>query len=70
MVATKRRRAHAKRPALLNEADWMALFDQLARDTVSMSGDEFIRRLRAGEFGDPDERPEIMRLALLIPHGR
>ncbi|MEA2531954.1 MAG: hypothetical protein QOG89_3598 [Thermomicrobiales bacterium] len=48
-------------------------FDDLAQELMEVSGAEFIRRWDAGEFADiaddPD-RPEIMRLAMLIPFGR
>ncbi len=49
------------------------VFDTQAREVMAMSGEEFIRRWDAGEFrdiADDGERPEIMRLAMLIPFGR
>jgi hypothetical protein len=51
-----------------------ALFDGRARETVGMSGDEFIRRWDAGEFrpvacNTPEGR-KINRLVMLMPFGR
>lgn len=49
------------------------LFDEAARESVGMSGDEFIRRFDAGEFADiPDDAAHrnIIELTLLIPFGR
>ena len=47
-----------------------SLFDRQVRLALDMSGDEFLRKWDAGEFGEDTDRPEIMRLALLIPFGR
>jgi hypothetical protein len=50
------------------------MFDQEARLTVGMSGDEFIRRYDAGEFRDWDddtsEGHELAYLIMLMPFGR
>ena len=54
---------------MLNRDQWMGLVDRAARRELGMSGDEFIRRWEAGEFRDPDERPEVMRVAMLLPGG-
>jgi hypothetical protein len=43
------------------------LFDKAARYYLNMSGEEFIRKWEAGEFGDPDDRPEVMHLVMLLP---
>lgn len=46
------------------------LFDRKARQYLDVSGDEFIRRLEAGEYGDPDNDPKVMRLVMLLPFAR
>ena len=48
-------------------------FDEMARERVGMSGDEFIRRLDAGEFLDlPDdfEHSAYAELTILSSFGR
>jgi hypothetical protein len=60
-------------PRELSPEEGRAFFDQRARALVGMSGEEFIRRLDAGEFDavldDPDHDAH-MRLALLSSFGR
>ncbi len=46
------------------------LFDKKARQYFGISGDEFIRRFEAGEYGDPDDSPSVMRLVMLLPFAR
>lgn len=50
------------------------MIDRQARRYLDISGDEFIRRWDAGEFGDPDDRsknhPAVMRLGMLVPFVR
>ncbi len=46
------------------------LFDRKARQYLGVSGDEFIRRLEAGEYGDPDDDSRVMRLVMLLPFAR
>lgn len=61
------------RVELFDPAEMRLAFDAEARRSIGMSGDEFIRRWDAGEFpanADDGERPEIMRMALLISFGR
>jgi hypothetical protein len=48
-------------------------FDQRAREMVGMSGEEFLRRLDAGEFADiPDDREHraIIELGMMATLGR
>ena len=54
---------------MLDRDEWMTLVDRVARRELGISGEEFIRRWEAGEYGDPDERPEVMRVAMLLPSG-
>lgn len=53
----------------LDAGEARALFDAEVRRCFHMSGDEFIRKYEAGEFGDDDECPDVMRVAMLIPFG-
>jgi hypothetical protein len=58
-------------PRMLTREESHALFDSAARYYLGMSGEEFIRAWDAGEFpGDPDDRPELMHLVMLLPFGR
>lgn len=54
----------------LNAEESHELFDQQARRYLGVSGDEFVRRLEAGEYGDPDDDPRVMRLVMLLPFAR
>ncbi|MBI4491419.1 MAG: hypothetical protein HY690_01325 [Chloroflexi bacterium] len=47
-----------------------ALLDRQARRYLGMSGSEFVRRWDAGEFDGNPDRPEVMRVAMLLPFGR
>lgn len=57
-------------PHRLSRRERRALFDRLARRYLHMSGDEFIRAWDAGAFSDDPDRPEVMRVAMLIDFGR
>lgn len=52
---------------VLDREQGKALLDRQARRYLDMSGDEFVRAWRAGEFDDDPDQPEIMRVAMLIP---
>ncbi len=54
----------------LDDEESKAFFDQVARRWLNISGDEFLRAYDAGEFGDPDDDPNVMRVAMLMPFGR
>jgi len=74
MVTTARRRQIRHRPSNgriqeLNREEGRVLFDEQARKYLNMSGEEFLRAWDAGEFKDPD-RPEVLRVAMLIPFVR
>ena len=43
------------------------MLDKLARRYLNMSADEFIKAWESGEFDDEPDRPEVMRLAMLLP---
>jgi hypothetical protein len=53
----------------LNAQQGEELFDHAARHYMKMSGDDFLSRWRAGEFGDPENpyRPELMQVVVLLP---
>ena len=51
----------------------IALFDQQVRQTLDISGDEFLRRWDAGEYQpvpDTVEGRKVGRLAMMIPFAR
>lgn len=57
----------------LNDEEGRVLFDSTARELLGISGDEFLRRLRAGEYdGVPDdpEHWDILYLAMMGMGGR
>lgn len=58
---------------LSREEGW-ELFDRQARRYLDMSGEEFLKKWDAGEFGDPDDRtknpPGVMKMAMLLPFVR
>ena len=43
-----------------------ALLDRQARRYLGMSGEEFVRRYRAGEFAEVDT-PDVSRVLMLLP---
>ncbi len=47
-----------------------ALLDKQVRKYLHLSGDEFIKKWDAGEFDENPDRPEIMRLVMLIPFAK
>lgn len=61
------RNGHLRR---LSRAEARAILDGEARRTLGMSGDHFVRLWRRGRFKDPDSRPEVMRVAMLLPLAR
>lgn len=54
----------------LSEQEARELLDKQARRYLGMSGEEFIRAWDAGEFDADPDRPEVMRVAMLLPLGR
>lgn len=44
----------------------IALLDELAHEYLGIGGDEFVRRYRAGDFGDGCDT-DVMMLAMIIP---
>jgi hypothetical protein len=54
----------------LSPEEGFDLLDRQAMDTIGIDGDEFRRRWDAGEYGTEPDRPEIIRLVMLLPLGR
>ena len=57
----------------LTREEARALFDARAREWMGMSGEEFLRRLDAGEFDnifDDPNHPEILDLAMMRAFAR
>ena len=51
---------------LTYQEGWEVL-DRQARRYLDMSGEEFVEAWRAGKFDDNPDRPEVMRVAMLLP---
>lgn len=51
---------------ILTHEGALALFDEQAQRYLGMTGREFVRAWHAGAFRD-DDRPEVMRVAMLLP---
>ena len=45
------------------------LFDRAAHHYLGMSGQDFLRKWRAGEFKNPDAHPAVRHVAMLAPVG-
>jgi hypothetical protein len=50
----------------LDPEQWEQLVDEQARKYLGISGEEFERRLNAGEI-DIDDSPDVTRVAMLLP---
>jgi hypothetical protein len=50
----------------LSPKEWDQLVDEKARKLLGMSGEEFERRLNAGEI-DIDDSPDVTRVAMMLP---
>jgi len=44
-----------------------AILDRQARRYLQISGEEFIRRWKAGYWPHPDQVPGVMRVSMLLP---
>lgn len=73
MATTLRIKPKTRRPKdpwagfhLVSKAEGVAILDRQAHALLGMSGEEFIRKYRAGEIEDPD-RSEVVRVSMLIP---
>jgi len=59
--------ADAAAPHELSREEGLALLDRQARRYLGMSGDEFVQAWRSGQFDQDPDRPEVMRVAMLLP---
>jgi hypothetical protein len=53
---------------VLSRDEGEKLLDRQARRYLGMSGKDFVRQWKAKKIKDPD-RPEVMRVAFLLPFG-
>jgi hypothetical protein len=53
----------------MNESDGRAMFDDVSRDLLSVSGEQFLAAWDRGDY-ESDERDEVTHVAMLIPFGR
>ena len=51
----------------LSRSEGRKLLDQKARHYLHLSGDEFVRAWEEGRFDRDTDRPEVMRVAMLLP---
>ncbi len=54
----------------ISRTDGRALLDKQARRYLNISGDEFMYQWDAGRFIDNPDRPEVMRVAMLLDLAR
>ena len=54
---------------VLSKDEGEKLLDRQARRYLRMTGKEFVRKWKTKKIKDPD-RPEVMRVAFLLPFGR
>lgn len=54
------------RPRELSREEGRRVFDRAARTNLGMSGEEFLRKWDAGEFGADPEDPRVVTVAMLI----
>lgn len=53
----------------ISREEGVEILNQAARQNLDMTADEFVKLWDAGEIENPD-RPEVMRVAMLLPLGR
>jgi hypothetical protein len=54
----------------LTEGEAREVLDRQARRYLDMSGEDFVAAWDAGRFRHDDDRPEVVRVAMLLPLGR
>ena len=55
-------------PGPVSHEEGLAILDEQARARLGISRIEFLRRWDAGEYEGPDgDRPEVVKVAMLIP---
>ena len=51
----------------LSRAEGWQLLEAEAQHYLQMTAQQFMEDWRAGAFGDPDSRPEVLSVAMLLP---
>jgi hypothetical protein len=54
----------------LSRSEGLALLDRHARAELGVSGETFMKRWKAGRYASRAGRPEVIRVAMLIPFVR
>ena len=54
----------------LTRSEGFALLDRQARAELGVSGETFIKRWKAGRYARRAGRPEVIRVAMLLPFAR
>ena len=54
----------------LSRSEGSELLDRHARAELGVSGETFIKRWKAGRYASRANRPEVMRVAMLLPFAR
>ena len=54
----------------VDQSEGLKILDQAARHYLDMGGEEFLEAWDSGRFDDEPDRPEVMRVAMLIPFAR
>jgi hypothetical protein len=58
-------------PEPVTPDDGLSMLDEQARRRLGISGAEFLRRWDSGEYAGPDgDRPDVVKVAMLIPLAR
>ena len=72
-MALPARSSTTELPSVVPETEARAMFDQEARRITGLSGEAFLEKWEAGEYGDVDDSPEgreLSYLVMLIPFGQ
>jgi hypothetical protein len=69
-MATRKRAYRLPKVRVLTPTKGRALLDRRAHAELGMSGEQFARQWSAGKFGTRACRPEVMRVAMLLPFAR
>jgi len=54
----------------LSRSEGFALLDRHARAELCISAETFVRRWKAGKYAKRADRPEVVRVAMLLPFAR
>jgi hypothetical protein len=59
--------ARQGRIKVMTASEGRSFLEQQVRDTCHIGLDEFVQRWQAGDYGDFDDDPRALRLAMLLP---